>query len=274
MSILGNGLLFGIKYYAGVNAGSVAMIADAWHSLSDTLTSIVVLVGFKIASKPPDKNHPFGHGRAESIAAIMIASVLAVVGINFMYESISRLAEGEGVQYGTVAIVVFSVSVVLKEIIAQISIRSGRKINSEALIADGWHHRSDAVSTLLIVIGAFFSSIWWIDGVLGIMVSLVLFYVTYEILRESANSLMGEECSPENIDEVRKILRQTDDRIRDVHHFKLHDYGYHKEMTIDFRLPGEMSLEEAHEIATAAGIAIFEKTGINTTIHMEPLEKK
>jgi cation diffusion facilitator family transporter len=124
------------------------MTADAWHTLSDTLTSVVVILGFWISSRLEDEEHPFGHGRAEVIATIIIATLLAVVGINFLKDSIQQLIVQRSASFSTVGLVVFAISVVIKEGLARFSIWAGKKTDSKSLIADGWHHRSDALASL------------------------------------------------------------------------------------------------------------------------------
>jgi cation diffusion facilitator family transporter len=167
LSTVLNTLLFGLKLWVGIRAGSVAMVADAWHTLSDTLTSIVVIFGFWIAGKPQDREHPFGHGRAEVIGAVVIGTLLAVVGFNFLVKSYHQLRNPQHVNFSLFSIVVFAISIVLKEALAQFSLWAGKKVKSQSLIADGWHHRSDAIASALIVIGALFGkTFWWIDGVL------------------------------------------------------------------------------------------------------------
>lgn len=147
--------LFGIKIWAGIVTGSVALIADAWHTLSDSISSVAVLIGLKVSAKPADDNHPYGHGRAEIIASLVVGLLLAVIGFNFLMESIIRLRNHESVNYGILAIVVTVISAVMKEVMAQYSIIIGKRTNSSSMIADGWHHRSDAISSLVILVGIF-----------------------------------------------------------------------------------------------------------------------
>lgn len=270
-SLIGNFVLFGIKYYAGYQANSIAMIADAWHTLSDSLSSVVVLLGFWISNKPADKEHPFGHGRAESIASIILATMLALIGLDNLIESISKLNERSIATYSTTAIVIFAISIVVKEVMAQISIRAGKKVNSQSLIADGWHHRSDAITTLIIVVMAIFGTgIWWGDGAMGIMVSILLFYVSYQILKTSINSIMGTQPSYTLQQEVMQIAKDVNPVITSLHHFKLHEYGDHKELSFDIRLPAEMSVRNAHAIADTLEQSILYRIKIKATVHVEP----
>jgi cation diffusion facilitator family transporter len=182
ISIILNTFLFGLKYWVGIKTFSIAIIADAWHTLSDSLTSVVVIIGFKVSSKPADKKHPFGHGQAEIISSVIIGTLLAVVGVNFLIASIQKFINHQSASYGNLAIIVFIVSVIVKEGLAQFSIRAGKKINSQALIADGWHHRSDAMVSFLVLVGIFIGEyFWWVDSIMGAAVSLVIFYTTYII---------------------------------------------------------------------------------------------
>jgi cation diffusion facilitator family transporter len=271
VSIILNVLVFAIKYFAGLRIDSLAMIADAWHSLSDSITSVVVLIGFWIASKPADYEHPFGHGRAESVISIIVATILAVVGVNFIVESISRLQERTIVHYDNTSLIIFGITILIKELMAQYSVIYGKKIKSEALIADGWHHRSDAISTIVIVIGAYFGErYYWMDSVMTFLVSVMLFYVTYEILKSAASSILGETPTHEFKTQVMKIAKDVNPAITSVHHFRIHSYGDHKELNIDIRLPAEMSVHDAHVIANAVEKSIYYQLKYKTTVHVEP----
>jgi len=273
ISIVLNLILFVIKYYAGTESGSIAVVADAWHSLSDTVTSFVVIIGFWIAARPPDKEHPYGHGRAESIASVIIATLLAVVGIELLIDSISRLQDKTAVEYDYIVIIVLAISIVSKEVMAQVSIRTGRKMNSESLVADGWHHRSDSISSVVILIGALFNLFWWFDGALGIIVSIMILYTTYGIMKNSFGSFLGEAPDPELLKRIDRIINETDSRITHIHHYRLHSYGDHRELLLDFRLPPEMSVKEAHDIAEIAERRVFERLNIRMTVHVEPVKE-
>lgn len=275
VSIILNTLLFGLKYWVGMKTFSIAIIADAWHTLSDSLTSLVVIIGFKVSSKPADKKHPFGHGRAEIISSVIIGTLLAVVGVNFLIASIQRFINHQSASYGNLAIIVFIISMIVKEGLAQFSLRAGKKINSQSLMADGWHHRSDALVSLLILVGIFIEKyFWWVDSIMGIGVSLVIFYTTYTILKESISTLIGEEPSKDFEAEIRKIVTNSVSRDVKLHHFHSHKYGDNKELTFHIRLPAGMRLEEAHRIAEELENKIREEMNIEATIHLEPLFHK
>jgi cation diffusion facilitator family transporter len=274
LSIIINTLLFGLKYWVGITTASIAIIADAWHTLSDSFTSLVVLWGAKSSVRPPDRKHPFGHGRVEVIASVIIGAILATVGLNFLIESVRRLINRETAAYSALAIVVFAVSVICKEALARFSIRSGRKTDSRSLIADGWHHRSDAIASALILIGILVGRyFWWIDGVLGIAVALVIFWATFDILRNSVSSLIGEQPDAELIERLRRLVGQSVAYDVDLHHLHLHQYGQHKELTFHISLPQDLRLKEAHNIANTLETMIHERLGLETTIHVDPREQ-
>jgi cation diffusion facilitator family transporter len=271
LSLFVNTLLFVLKYWAGVVTGSVALIADAWHTLSDSFSSIVVLLGFKFASKPADKDHPYGHGRFELISALIIGVLLVAVGFNFLIESIEHLVDHTEVKYGRLAIIVTAVSIVLKEVMAQFAIRIGKKIKSNSLKADGWHHRTDAISSVVILIGIFIGDyFWWIDGVLGIIVACLIFYTSIEIFKDTFSPLLGEKPDSDLVDKVKKISREVCDRNLNIHHERIHQYGHHTELTFHIELPGDMTLDEAHHAASKLEQRILTDLGVYTTIHMEP----
>ncbi|NIM14115.1 MAG: cation diffusion facilitator family transporter [Candidatus Aminicenantes bacterium] len=274
LSIFINILLFGIKYWAGIVTKSVAIIADAWHTLSDSLSSIVVLIGVRTTTKPADRKHPFGHGRAELVASVIIGVILGVVAFNFLVESISRLSKHQSASFGTLAVVVVAVSVLLKEGIAQFSFWAARKTKSLVLKADGWHHRSDAITSLLILIGIFLGKyFWWIDGVLGIIVAFFILYAAYGILKDATNPLLGERPDEELVTRVKEISERFAPSTIEAHHLHLHRYGEHRELTFHIYLDGAMSLDDAHTIATSIENAIREELEIEATIHVDPLEE-
>jgi cation diffusion facilitator family transporter len=272
LSIVLNIILFGFKYWAGIKSGSVAMLADAWHTMSDTFTSLIIVVSFMVAARPADKTHPFGHGRAEVIGAIIIGTLLAVIGLTFLKESILRLQNYQAAQFATLAIIVFGISVVLKEALAQFSMWAGKKIDSHALLADGWHHRSDAIASGLIVIGVLSGAyLWWIDGVMGIFVSALILYATYDILKGAVSSLLGEKVDPIREARIKNLIKAMAPAASCVHHIHLHRYGDHIELSLHIKLPYEMNLKEVHDLATMLEEAIRIEMKVEPTIHVEPL---
>jgi cation diffusion facilitator family transporter len=145
IAIFGNVALFVLKYWAGIVSGSIALLADAWHTLSDSISSVVVILGAKLAAKKPDKDHPFGHGRWELVSSIIIAMLLVLIAVEFIRDAIGQLELRGSADFGTLALVVTVFSVVVKEAMAQYAFYLARKSGSSTVRADGWHHRTDAL---------------------------------------------------------------------------------------------------------------------------------
>lgn len=270
MSLILNLVLFALKYWAGMVSGSVAMIADAWHTLSDSVTSLVVLIGAKITEKPADKDHPFGHGRAELISTIIIGVLLAIVGVVFIHDSITKLKEHQPASFGIIAIVVTSISVVTKEIMARLAIHYGKKVNSTSMIADGWHHRTDALSSLLILIGIIFAKYyWWIDGALGIGVGIFIFITAYKILKDTISPILGESPDDELIENLDKLSVKVSDNMLHIHHIHVHKYGNHTELTFHIKLQGDMNLVEANKITSKFVSLIWQELNMAATIYID-----
>lgn len=273
ISIFTNLILFGLKYTAGVLSGSVALIADAWHTLSDSLSSILVVGGVLISRKPADKDHPFGHGRYELVITIIIGCLLMWISYNFFVESIQRLTNHTAANYGIIAIVITALSVVVKEALAQYSFYIARKANSKVLAADGWHHRSDAISSVVILAGIFLGrKIWWVDGVMGIIVSIFILYTAFQIIREAADTIAGTKPSAKLLTHLVELINDTAETNVFPHHFHLHDYVHHKELTFHIYLRDHVSISEAHKITNRIEERIEVEMGITATIHVEPHE--
>jgi len=271
ISIIVNLILFVLKYWAGIVSGSLSLMADAWHTLSDSLSSIVMIVGTKLSSKKPDKEHPFGHGRWENIAAIFIGVLLAIVAYQFAHDAIIKLSNRESAKFGVIAIVVTSISILFKEGLAQMSFYIARKTNNSAMKADGWHHRSDALSSVVILIGIFLQPyFWWVDSILGIIVALILFHAVYDIIKEAINKILGEEIKDSVKDHIKELITKRHKTDLGAHHFHCHVYGDHKELIFHIKLDPNMSVDKAHQIASEVETDIKKELGIITTIHIDP----
>ncbi|NOX85717.1 MAG: cation transporter [Chlorobi bacterium] len=275
ISIVVNFILFGLKYWAGIVSGSVALIADAWHTLSDSLSSVFVIAGVKLSSKKPDKEHPFGHGRWEQITSIFIGFLLGIIAYEFLKESIDRFSNREAAHFGTIAIVVTVVSIVVKEGLAQYAFYIGRATKNLTVKADGWHHRTDSLSSVVVLAGIMLRNyFWWIDSVLGIIISLMIVYAAYEIVKQAINKLLGEEPPEELLDQIKDIIREVEPRDLRPHHFHIHNYVRHTELTFHIKFEKDLDIDTAHQIATKIEDALRQRLNIESTIHIEPLGVK
>jgi len=278
-SILVNTALFAAKMWVSVITGSVALAADAWHTLSDSITSVMVIAAAKFSSKKADEEHPFGHGRWEQISALLIAVVLGIIAFEFIQDSISLLfaEHKKAVEFGTLAIIVTVASIVVKELLAQLAYYLGKKYESASLTADGWHHRSDALSSVPVLTGILFAryfDIWWMDAALGIIVALMLFYATFSIMKETIDKFLGEVPSQDLIDSMKTEISRIHPENLELHHFHIHNYVTHKELTFHIRLESDLSIETGHRIASDIENMIEKKFDMTATIHIEPLKRK
>lgn len=271
LSIFSNSLLFAAKIWVGIASNSLAMVADALHTLSDSLTSMIVMIGIKVSHKPADEKHPFGHGRSDLIASLIVSIFLGVAGVDFIKRSIENFFTRERPQFTSAAILVFVLSLVIKEVLARYSVYIGRKTGSHALVADGWHHRGDALSTVIVLMAVFIGRfVWWADSVAAILVAGFLLYAAYEILVDTSSRILGEDIDDVFIADIKRIASSVSAEVSDVHHLHLHEYGDHKELTFHVRMPRDRRIEDAHVITTAIKNEIRAKMGIEATIYLDP----
>ena len=271
LSIFLNIALFALKYWAGIVSGSIAIIADAWHTLSDSISSVFVLIGARVSVKPPDGRHPFGHGRAELITAVLIGMFLAFIAYEFILGSIDKLVHHKTANFGKIAIIVTIISIIVKEGLAQFAFWTFRKTGYRSLRADAWHHRTDALSSVLILFGILLGSyFWWIDGVLGILVGILIAYSAFEIIRDGIDPLLGNIPDAKTLSNIIDLCnKHSKDRLH-AHHFHIHEYGDHVEVTFHLVFPEHYTLKAAHELANRIELDIRKKLNIEATIHMEP----
>ena len=273
ISVILNSLLFLLKLWAGLVTGSIALIADAWHTLSDSVSSVIVIIAVKLSNQKPDKKHPFGHGRWEQIATLIIAFILAIIAYEFFANSIVRFNNRNAVEYGTLALVVIIVSIVLKEALAQYAFYIGKKTDNLSVKADGWHHRTDALSSVVVLVGIIFAkNFWWMDSVLGMIIALILFYATFKIAKEAITKMLGEKPDENLITKISEVVKIVYDGDLNLHHFHIHNYVTHQELTFHIKLESNLTIEKGHTIATDIENIIYEQLGIIATIHVEPLD--
>jgi cation diffusion facilitator family transporter len=225
-SIVINLLLFVVKIVLGFSIKSVSLIADAVHTLADSGTSAVVIIGFKIARKPSDKEHPFGHGRMESIAALVVSVLLFMAGVELVEKSIRAIVKPHSSIAPTGVILVIFATIVIKELMSRFSYQLGEIIDSQALKADALHHRSDVIATALVVVALIATRFGYnnIDGMMGVGVSLIIFYSAFSIAKEAVNPLLGEAPSKEAIKEI-ETLAKAHEGVLGVHDVIFHKYG-------------------------------------------------
>ena len=277
-----NVVLLVLKFAAGILGHSSAMIADAIHSLTDFATDVVVLVFVKLGNKPKDKDHDYGHGKYETLATAIIGVSLFVVGVMICYSGITKTYRaicGEVLQQpGIVALVAAIVSIVLKEWAYQFTVRVGKKCQSEAVVANAWHHRSDALSsigTMFGIGGAILLGKEWavLDPIAAIVVSVFIVKAAWGLVSQSVKELTDASL-PDNIESEIMDIANAEKGVREVHNLRTRRIGNCIAIEMHIRMPGATSLYEAHQHATVIEQHLKERFGADTHvgIHLEPIK--
>ncbi|MDE7402612.1 MAG: cation diffusion facilitator family transporter [Muribaculaceae bacterium] len=275
-----NAALIVLKLIAGFIGKSSALVADAVHSLSDFISDVIVIIFVKIAGKPKDKSHDYGHGKFETLASLIIGILLIAAGVGLMIngiETIIRSINGEILARPTMlAFIVALVSIVSKEWLFRFSITKAKKLNSQAAIANAWHHRSDAISslgTLAGIAGAMFLGDKWriLDPIAAVIVSLLIIKSGYDIVKPCIEELLEASLPEEKEAKIEQLVLNVPG-IKYVHNLRSRRIGNGIAVDLHAKMDGNMSLSQAHDIATAAEKAIRDVFGKNSiiNIHMEP----
>lgn len=278
-----NLLLVIFKFIAGFLGNSAAMIADAVHSLSDFATDVVVMLFVRMSSKPQDKGHDYGHGKYETLATAIIGIALLAVGCGILWNSVNQIyfvwKGGVIPAPGTLALWAALISILMKEVAFQFTAYVGRKINSQAVVANAWHHRSDAFSsigTALGIGGAIFLGEDWriLDPIAAFVVSLFILKVSLELLKSSVDELT-ESSLPEDVEvEIGELVAQVPE-VSGLHNLRTRRIGNHYAIEMHVRMDGNLSLFEAHCKSSYIERLLKDKFGADTHvgIHVEPIKK-
>ena len=277
-----NMLLVVCKFVAGFWGRSTAVVADAVHSLSDLLTDIVVILFVRISGKPADDDHDYGHGKYETLATAIIGIVLFAVGVGILVESAEKIvAVVNGVvlpRPSSIAIVVTVCSVIWKEVLYWYTIEMGRKYNSHTVIANAWHHRSDALSSvgvLLGICGAMFLGEKWriLDPIAAVVVSGFIIKVAIDLLKPCLDELL-ERSLPKDVEHKIEEIILSVEGVSSPHHLRTRRIGNNYAIEVHIRMCGDMTLHEAHRITTTVERKLKEQFGAGTHvgIHTEPIK--
>lgn len=275
-----NVILIVLKFIAGIVGKSSAMVADAVHSLSDFISDAIILVFVKIAGKPKDKTHDYGHGKFETLATVIIGLLLIGAGIGLMtggIKSVIHSLNGQSLERPTIlALIVAIVSILSKEWLYHYTIKAGRKLDSQAVIANAWHHRSDSISslgTLIGISGAMFLGDRWriLDPLAAIVVSFLIIKSGYDIAKPCISELLEASLPEEKENEIIRLVMSVPG-IKFVHNLRTRRIGNGIAVDLHAKMDGSLTLTEAHEKATAAENEIKRAFGDNSiiNIHMEP----
>lgn len=276
VGIVVNIFLFLIKLSVGLFVNSIAVIADAVNNLSDVGASMVTIFGFKLSSKPADKEHPFGHGRIEYISGLIVAFLVLMVGFEFIRTSIDRIKNPVPVQFAWVPFILLLVSILFKVWLSKFYKTVGDKINSSALKASSVDSLSDVVSSSTVVISLLISKFTTlpIDGYIGVIVSLVILYAGYNLIKDTLDPLLGVAPDEELVKDIHKMLLAYE-HIDGTHDLMVHNYGPGRIIaSIHAEIPEDISVVKAHEVVDRAEKEISAELDIHLLIHMDPVTTK
>ena len=275
ISIIANVVLAAFKLVAGILAHSGAMISDAIHSASDVFSTFVVMIGIKIASKEPDEEHPYGHERMECVAAIILATILCITGLGIGKNALSNITgnSGEMAVPGVLALIAAIVSIIVKEAMFWYTRHYAKKIDSGALMADAWHHRSDALSSIGAFIGIIFARMGYVmmDSIACLVICVFIVKAAYDIFKDAIDKMVDKSCSLEVEAEIRTIVMSVDG-VKGIDSLSTRLFGNKMYVDIEIRADGEKTLNETHEIAEAVHDSIeaqFEKVK-HIMVHVNP----
>lgn len=277
-----NVILLVFKFIAGILGGSAAMIADAVHSLSDFLTDIIVIAFVRISSKPEDEDHDYGHGKYETLATSIIGLALLMVGLYIFYNGARQIWDvmhgAEIEQPGLVALIAAIVSILLKEWTYRFTVSVGKKVESQAVIANAWHHRSDALSSIGTAIGiggAILLGKGWavLDPVAALVVSVFIVKTALGLLSTSSGELL-EKSLPKEVEKKIVEIVESEPEVSEVHHLCTRRIGSNIAIEMHIRMPGEISLKDSHTRASDIERKLRQHFGEHTHInlHVEPLK--
>lgn len=273
VGILTNSILFIIKLSVGLLSNSVSILADAFNNLSDAASSIITIIGFKMANKPADAEHPFGHGRIEYITAMIVSFMVMLVGLQFIKTSFERIINPSAVTFELIPFILLLISIGFKFWLSIFNKSIGNKINSSTLKATATDAMGDVFTSTTVVISFLISKFTTIpiDGYIGIVVALAIVYSGFSLIKETLSPLLGEPPDPVLVSNITDMVMSYDN-ITGIHDLIVHNYGPGRIMaSIHAEIPSNIDIMEIHHIIDTAEREISKKLNIYLVIHMDPI---
>lgn len=268
-----NVLLFMGKFFAGQLSGSIAVTADAFNNLSDAGSSAVTLLGFRLAGKKPDPDHPFGHGRIEYISGLIVAGLILLMGVELAKSSFDKILHPEEVTFSALAVVILAVSVAVKLYMWHYNRRIGGKIRSAAMEATASDSLSDAAATSAVLLAMLIGR-WTglaVDGYVGMVVALFILFSAYKAAKETLSPLLGQAPDPELVQHIRDIVEEHD-TVVGIHDLVVHDYGPGRQMvSLHAEVPASGDILQLHDVIDNIERELHEKLHVQAVIHMDPI---
>lgn len=273
IGIIINFILFIIKLSVGLFSNSISVIADAFNNLSDVGSSLITIFGFKLAGKPADKEHPFGHGRIEYISGLIVAFLVMFVGFQFISTSVDRIKNPTNIKFALIPFILILISILFKLWLGTFYRYIGNKVNSSALKATSVDAFSDAISSSTVALALFISNFTTlpVDGYMGVIVALIILYAGFNLIKDTLNPLLGSAPEPELVESIQKSVLSYDE-IYGVHDLLVHNYGPGRIIaSIHAEVPCDISVVKIHEIIDRAEKEVSNELNIYLIIHMDPI---
>lgn len=273
LGIIGNSALFTVKLVAGLLAGSISVIADAINNLTDFMTSIITMVGFKISGKSADKEHPFGHARFEYVTTLLIACVIFFIGFETGRSALDKIFNSTVTNFSITTCIILGASIIVKIALSIIFSRLAKDVSSDTIKAMSTDNRNDAISTTAILICAVIGMLYPIplDGYVGILASLLVLYSAINLIKETINPLIGEKADNELIGKL-KALIESYDGILGIHELIVHSYGPTQFFaTVHIEVDSSVDVMISHELADMIERDCISKLNVNLVCHLDPI---
>ena len=274
VGIVCNLLLCGFKLLAGILAGSLAMIADAFNNLSDAGSAIVTLIGFKLAGAPADEDHPFGHGRMEYLSAMGVAVLIILAGFELATSALDKILHPAASEFSLISVMILAVSIGVKLWMAFFSRRIGKKIRSDALCAAGVDSRNDVICTGVVLLSSILG-IWLpvsIDGYVGMAVALFVIWSGFTVIKDTVSPLLGQAPDPELVQNIQQTVLSYDGVVG-IHDLIVHDYGPGRIIvSLHAEVPEDQPISKSHDVIDNIEMELQERFNILSCIHMDPVD--
>ena len=268
-----NLLLFAVKFFAGTLSGSIAITADAFNNLSDAGSSLVTLLGFRLAGRKPDPEHPFGHGRMEYISGLVVAGLILLMGVELFKSSLKKILQPEAIVSSPLVLLILALSVAVKLYMFYYNRAIGKRIKSSAMTATATDSLSDAVSTTAVLGATLVAPVTGlnIDGWVGMLVALFILFSAYKAAKETLSPLLGQTPEPEFVEHIQQIVLSYPE-VQNVHDLVVHDYGPGRVMiSLHAEVPADGDLLQLHDVIDNIEHRLKKELGCMAVIHMDPI---
>ena len=273
VGIFCNVILFALKLFSGLMTGAVSIMADAFNNLSDAASSVVTLIGFYMAGKPADLDHPYGHGRIEYLSGLFVSAAILLTGVELMKSSVDKILHPEALSFSVSSVVILVISILLKLWMSRFNYKVGRRIDSEAMKATGADSLSDCVSTSAVLLGVVIAMLTGrnFDGWFGAVVALFVCFAGFSAAKDTIQPLLGQAPDPELVKQIRERVMQ-EDKILGVHDLIIHDYGPgRRTISLHAEISYKEDILEAHDMIDNVERNLMEEFQCDATIHMDPV---